>query len=165
MTIDYAGPRAGAVLSEDGRYRYELWRTWDFGECVTFVMLNPSTADAFVDDPTIRRCVGFAKLWGFAAVRVLNLFAWRATDPAELLTIDDPIGVDNDAHLRRRAWSSTSPMVAAWGAHPLARERARQVDQAMYVRWSCLGTTVDGSPRHPLYVRKDAPLIEWSPPK
>jgi hypothetical protein len=150
----------GAKISEDGRYRYALLRRWGDGPFVTFVMLNPSTADAEVDDPTIRRCIGFAKRWGFDALHVVNLFALRATDPRELAKADDPIGPENDLYLMRHALAE-GPMVAAWGAHPMARERAKAFTDRMFVRWSALGTTADGYPRHPLYVRADAPLIGW----
>lgn len=151
-----------AVLSGCGRYRYLLTRRWADDPAVTFVMLNPSTADATTDDPTIRRCIGFAKSWGYGSLNVVNLFAFRATDPRDLLAATDPVGPRNDAFLHDYLPVS----VAAWGAHKLAVARARQVMQAFAGRpllW-CLGVTKDGHPRHPLYVRADAPLIPWRQP-
>lgn len=85
------------MLSDDGTYRYHLWREWDAHRPrVTYVMLNPSVADGLHDDPTIRRCVGFAKAWGFGGIDVLNLYALRATDPREIGWYADPVGPDND---------------------------------------------------------------------
>lgn len=150
-----------AVFSDCGRYRYLLTRRWGDGPAATFVMLNPSTADAATDDPTIRRCIGFAKSWDCGSLNVVNLFAFRATDPRELLAATDPVGPRNDAFLH----SYLPDGVAAWGAHKMASTRARGVVRA-FVRSSplwCLGVTKDGHPRHPLYVRADAPLILWRP--
>ena len=98
----------GATCDARRRYRYRLWREWGASpRRVTFIMLNPSTADERVLDPTIRRCIGFAKAWGFDGVDVVNLFAWRSTDPAALARVADPIGPDNDetiaASLRQSA--------------------------------------------------------------
>jgi hypothetical protein len=158
------GMQRSALITDDGRYRYTLGRRWDEGgRAVTFVMLNPSTADAGTDDPTIRRCIGFARQWGYGALTVLNLFAYRATDPAELAVAGVlAVGWRNDNFLRGHARIGR-PMVAAWGAHRMARDRAAEVTRTLGIRWQCLGTTKDGSPRHPLYVRADAALREWSP--
>ena len=150
-----------AVFSDCGRYRYLLTRRWGDGPAATFVMLNQSTADAATDDPTIRRCIGFAKSWDCGSLNVVNLFACRATNPRELLAATDPVGPRNDAFLH----SYLPDGVAAWGAHKLATARARGVVRA-FVRSSplwCLGVTKDGHPRHPLYVKTDAPLILWRP--
>ena len=148
-----------AVFSDCGRYRYLLTRRWGDGPAATFVMLNPSTADAATDDPTIRRCIGFAKSWDCGSLNVVNLFAFRATDPRELLAATDPVGPRNDAFLH----GYLPGAVAAWGAHKMAAARARGVVRA-FSRSSplwCLGVTKDGHPRHPLYVRADAPLTPW----
>lgn len=142
-------------------YRYTLRRgPWLNGEgTVLFVMLNPSTADALEDDPTIRRCVSFAQLWGYAWLTVANLYALRATDPRELLGHRDPVGPENNEAIRRLASSSTE-VVVAWGAtrHP-EPSRARQVLEVVefYAGTArCLGQTKNLHPRHPLYVRRDA---------
>lgn len=92
--------RAGAILSACGTYRYHLWRLWDKAlPVMVFVMQNPSTADASHDDPTIRKCIGFAKRHGYGGISVRNIFALRATDERILLTHHDPFGPENDAHL------------------------------------------------------------------
>lgn len=151
---------ATADLSDDGRYRYRLTRRWADGDTwATFVMLNPSTADATEDDPTIRRCTAFAKREGCSALQVVNLFAYRATDPRELTKIADPIGPENDAWLSK-ALRFPSLRIAAWGTHG----RPDRVVVVKSFAGSCLralGVTKDGHPRHPLYVRADAPLVQW----
>jgi hypothetical protein len=160
----YAGLSRSAEVSDCGRYRYWLRRAWQHGgdgRVVCFVMLNPSTADALVDDPTIRRCLGFAQAWGFSTLSVRNLFALRATDPKELLTADDPVGPYGDAELA--AAVTADVVVCAWGAKvPFGRDkRALELlgDKPLF----CLGTTASGAPRHPLYLSKDAPLIPYPP--
>jgi len=91
---------AGALLDEDGLYRWRLWRLWDASRPrLLWVLLNPSTADARDDDPTLRRCVGYAVRWGYGAVDLVNLFALRSTDPRALRSAADPIGYANDAHI------------------------------------------------------------------
>lgn len=149
----------GAVLSDCGCYRYTLTREWNGSlPALTFIMLNPSTADATLDDPTIRRCIGFARARGFGGLRVLNLFAFRATDPAEMKAAPDPVGPDNDEHLREMFLAAAKvgvPIIAAWGAHGghMDRESAvRALAAECGVTLMCLGATKDGHPRHPLYV-------------
>jgi hypothetical protein len=145
-----------AILSLCGTYRYLLTRTWDANRSpACWVMLNPSTADATQDDPTIRRCVGFARDWGCGGIVVVNLFAFRATDPAALRTAPDPIGPDNDNHIRRAVTIGGATVVCAWGAHGTLLGRGRSVAdliRSLGVVPQCLGTTRDGQPRHPLYV-------------
>lgn len=154
-----------AVLSMDGKYRYRLSREWDDnGLRMTFVMLNPSTADASLDDPTIRRCIGFAKRDGYGGIYAFNLYAFRATDPQAMKRAIDPVGPENDAMLRygfARAAEQGGPVVVAWGAHgdPV---RVRQVMKLMGDADVCsLGTTKAGQPRHPLYVPSSQPLVPW----
>ena len=155
---------SGAAI--DGPYRYKLWRTWDYDLMPTaWVMLNPSTADATADDPTIRRCMAFSRRWGAGGIIVVNLFALRATAPAELLRAAragiDPIGPENDRHLLD-VFPACDVIIAAWGAHAMAKDRAKAVLPLVpeNMELSCLGTTKDGYPRHPLYVSADFPLIE-----
>jgi len=151
---------ATAVFSEDRQYRYRLTRTWgSSGTHATWIMLNPSTADALEDDPTIRRCIGFTRQWGLDGLIVVNLFALRATDPAELLRARAPIGDANDQFIRE-AVHPWSVVVAAWGAHPLAAVRSQQVLEMITAKADvgCLGTTKGGYPRHPLYIAADTPL-------
>lgn len=149
-------PQREAVIDDSGRYRYLLRRRWSQGPSIAFVMLNPSTADGMADDPTVRRCVGFARQWGYGELLVVNLFAWRATDPRHLLHAPDPIGPHNDLHIEAAARNSAL-VVLAWGQQPFGRGRQRDVveilgktDRQLYQ----LGATMDGSPRHPLYVPK-----------
>ena len=157
----------GAVLSGCGRYRYALTRgDWLDGEgtCM-FVMLNPSTADAREDDPTIRRCVGFARSWGFARLVVANLYAFRATDPRGLWAAEDPVGPDNDRWLWDLSYGAHE-VIAAWGAtrHPGGADRVRAVLEALgspHDSTRCLGQTMALHPRHPLYVRRDARRIPF----
>lgn len=126
---------------------------------VLFVMLNPSTADERVDDPTIRRCVGFARQWGFRHLRVVNLFAARSTDPDALRDMEDPVGPQNDEVLAREL-ARADRVVAAWGVHGSLHGRDRVVlELGARGDWWCLGVTKHGYPRHPLYVRADQPLL------
>lgn len=141
-----------AVISADGAYRYQLRRRWQSGaSVVAFVMLNPSTADARLDDPTIRRCTGFASAWGHDALVVVNLFAYRATQPELLAETVDPIGPENDYHLEKVCLAADR-VVCAWGAHPMAMERQEVVRKLLPNQVECLGTTLAGFPRHPLYL-------------
>ena len=176
---------SGADISPDGRYRYRLWREWRglesgkhwrwlnavdgaghrLGEPLSclFVMLNPSTADGDKDDPTIRRCVSFAKREGYDRLDVVNLFAHRATDPREILRMldkDEPYGPRNQAVIQR-AVSDAGVIVCAWGAHGNHLEHDQTVLgwlQGWDVPMKCLGRTLDNHPRHPLYVKGDARL-------
>lgn len=145
----------GATFSDSQRYRFTLRRAWGSGPLVAFVGLNPSTADATEDDATIRRCVRFAKDWGYDALVMLNLFAYRARDPKQLLEVDDPIGVGNDEVLAAVSLQA-SLVIAAWGAFPLARDRAHRAYDLLGPDVCVLGRTKDGHPRHPLYMPADA---------
>lgn len=141
-----------AKISRDKLYRYTLTRIWDSTLPVIYwIMLNPSTADATVDDATIRRCIGFAKLQGAGGIVVVNMFAFRATMPAELWMAADPVGVENDKHIM--AIPEDAMLIAAWGmqSHPLFRQRRREVMELLGDRplW-CLGVTANGEPRHPV---------------
>jgi hypothetical protein len=149
---------SGAAISDCGLYRYVLWRKWGDGPTCLFVMLNPSVADATQDDPTIRRCVGFAKREGCGKLAVVNLFAYRATKPADMLAAADPVGPDNDRHLAEEA-ATAKVIIAAWGDHGTHRGRDRQVMKLLAGRevW-CLRRTKGGQPGHPLYVPAAQPL-------
>lgn len=147
-----------AVFSDCGRYRYVLTRSWDAKKPeLLVVMLNPSTADAAVDDPTIRRVIRFADDHGYGELRVMNLYALCSADPEDLGHSDiDPVGPENERTLGAALagrWMCDRPALAAWGATKWSRARASQVlTHFSGVNWVCLGTTKDGSPRHPLYV-------------
>lgn len=144
-----------------GAYRFTLERrTRAAGErTVLFCMLNPSTADDVEDDPTIRRCIGFAERWGCSRLRVVNLFAARSTDPKGLRDMDDPIGEGNDDVIAAEI-EQADLLVAAWGAVGgyVARKRAF-LDRFGEHDWMCLGQTSAGHPKHPLYLRKDTELV------
>lgn len=136
-----------------GRYRYLLSRRWAPGPAALFVMLNPSTADDLRDDPTIRRCVGFARRWRAPAVEVVNLYALRATDPRDLFAHGAPVGPDNDAAIADAA-ARAQTIVVAWGAHGARDPRrvARVIELLRGRALACLGANAGGSPRHPLFV-------------
>lgn len=153
---------AWAKFSPCRAYRYELFRkvSGNGDRTLVVVMLNPSTADETKDDPTIRRVIGFARSWGFYAVKVLNLFAIRATDPKEMLAASDPIGPENDKWLADALESAKAagvPVLAAWGAHGGHRGRDFHVMHKLVdgVDWQYLGRTHAGHPKHPLYIPKN----------
>lgn len=154
--------RNAAKISLCGRYRYELSRQWAAGACLSFIMLNPSTADADLDDPTIRRCIGFAKREGAGGLVVGNVYALRSTNPKALLTAVDPIGPDNAVTLTRIAADSIAhglPVVCAWGIPGgYGALRALPLLAKSGARLVCLGKTKNGSPRHPLYIKSNQPL-------
>ena len=168
---DMAGGTGRALFNEGRTHRYLLEQRWREGDPLTWLMLNPSTADAFADDPTIRRCARFARREGYAGIRVVNLFALRATDPRELQAHPDPVGPCNDRMLREA--TSGSAVVAAWGAGGKLGDRGRVVAAhlaAAGVAVVCLGVTKDGYPVHPLArgrsrVPDAAPFAPWIPPR
>lgn len=153
----------GAVFSLDRMYRYVLTRRWEEGRRQLVVIgLNPSTADETVDDPTIRRCVGFAKRNRRSALVMLNLFALRATNPQDLYDSHeagiDIVGPGNDDAIRTYAWGDDVIVVAAWGAHGGFLNRDRAVRALGLPHLNCWGRTKAGHPRHPLYLRADTPM-------
>lgn len=170
-----AGPRQlelgtapDAVFSPDRIHRYRLGRSWDpFGQVLNVVMLNPSTADAVKNDPTITRCDAFARRWGFGSLVVTNLFAYRATDPADLrpLSVDVAIGPENDQHLVEAA-AGAARIVVAWGEGGELHGRAAAVLQLLAERLPaielhCFKRNVSGQPAHPLYQPNSAVLIPF----
>lgn len=163
-------PTGSAVI--DGEYRYELTRSWGTGRHLGIIMLNPSTADANEDDPTIRRCIGFAKALGYSGLKVVNLFALRSTSPAALSEHPDPVGPRNDEFILRAASggmliaASGGMLIAAWGAHPFAAKRAREVADVLHdagVKLQALKVTKEGHPGHPLYLPGDSRPAPWGP--
>ena len=153
----------GALFDASGVYRYRLSRQWGAdGAPVVFVMLNPSAADAFRDDPTIRRCIGLARLWGYGRLEAVNLFAYRSSSPEALKTVSDPVGSENDRHLQE-AVAGAALVVAAWGNVGTLLGRDRVVLAMLGPRrLHCLGVTLRGQPRHPLYVRGDTRPLVWN---
>ncbi len=147
--------KKGAVIDKTGLYRYLLWREWEVNQPkLVFIMLNPSKADADIDDPTLRRCINFAKSWGCGSLVVVNLFAYRSASPLDLKKVDDPVGKQNDRYLKK-AIRSADKVVVAWGNNGKLMQRDRLVLELLSklkVQPHCLGITQAGYPRHPLYV-------------
>ena len=149
-----------ATFSPCRRYRYTLARQWIGGAgTINFIGLNPSTADETQDDPTIRRCIGFAKSWGFSGLCMLNLFAFRATDPREMMAAADPIGEDNDGAIALHVGQNDT--VAAWGAGGWYRGRGPYIHE-IYPQLKMLRLTQGGHPAHPLYLPKTLTPQEWT---
>lgn len=148
---------ASATFSEDGTYRYLLTRIWGERPSVTWVMLNPSTADETVNDPTITRCINFSRRWGCTGLSVVNLYALRSTDPAALAVHPDPVGPENDRIIAENC-RPPQMVIAAWGSGFRQQDRPSEVAAIFTAtgrKLLCLGVTKDGHPRHPLYVRGD----------
>lgn len=150
-----------AIFSSCKKYRYVLTRHIGGAKGpMLFIMLNPSTADAEKDDPTIRRCIGFAKREGVSTLTIVNLFAYRATDPKELKEVEDPVGPENDIHIKRELeyHRTMGAIIAAWGANPIAIQRGHTIlKRSAFVL--CMGKTKSGAPRHPLYIPSTAEFI------
>lgn len=151
---------SGAIFSPCRTWRYKLWRVWDDGRPpLNVIGLNPSTADETANDPTIRRCIGFARDWGYGGLLMTNIFAFRATDPRVMKAHPEPIGQDNDLHLKKAA-AVAGLVLAAWGNHGAFLERGEAV-RKMIPGLQCFRVTKSGHPEHPLYQRADARLIEF----
>lgn len=151
-----------ALLSRSRVYRYQLWRKWGDGDrYVNFICLNPSTADETSDDPTIRKCVKYAKTWGYDALCMTNLFACRATDPRAMKAAIDPIGFGNNRHLLRVA-DKASLIVCAWGRDGVHRHRSASV-RTLLKRFDLhyLRITLD-EPWHPLYLPDAVRPSRWN---
>lgn len=154
-----------AVYSDCERYRYMLTREWGPGGRILFVMLNPSTATEAQNDPTVERCERRARALGHGGFRVVNIFAWRDTDPRALRAVADPVGPGNDAAIRAGAvWADT--IVCAWGAHGAHLGRGPAVERLLRGTGRALhhlGMTKAGAPRHPLYVAYAQRPVPWTP--
>lgn len=150
-----------AKLSKCRRYRYALWRTWDQSKpYIMFICLNPSTADETTDDPTLTRCITYAKSWGYGGVCMANLFAFRATAPADMKAAKNPIGSQNDRWLEKLAHEAER-VVAAWGNDGGHSGRSRQV-RGLIPNMYCLKINKTGEPAHPLYQKAHIQLIPLS---
>ncbi|GAB6051886.1 DUF1643 domain-containing protein [Magnetospira thiophila] len=158
-----------AVMSNCEQYRYRLTRKWGEGKTCGFVMLNPSTADSIEDDPTIRRCINYARSWGFGGLIVVNIFAYRATDPESMKAAIDPVGPDNKEHVQSVAKLVSAcggPMVCAWGNNGTYKGQdkvVRQWFEEVGVVPMALAVTNCGQPRHPLYLKADLTPIPFPP--
>lgn len=177
------------IFSPCRKYRYTLWREWDapedllervtkfkFGQYVQFIGLNPSTADEVKNDPTVTRCINYAKAWGFGAMCMTNAFAWRDTDPKGMKTCPKPIshskrmeefryGIkvdieENDYWIDYIA-SQAGLVIAAWGKHGKHLGRDEEI-KSLGIDLYCLGTNIDGTPKHPLYLAATATPIPFS---
>lgn len=172
MTFQLKAPEApviykNALFSTDRIYRYDLVRQWQANpDWVAFIGLNPSTADKSKDDATIRRCIGFARGWGFGGIHMINLFGFRSTDPMGLINIDDPIGPDNNEHIVAIC-RKVQQVIACWGIHGRMRGRGAEVLTMLRAFsftskvWN-LGKTKDGYPKHPVRLaKKTQRILQW----
>ena len=154
----------GAMLSDCNKYRYSLWRIWDKEKPIfTFIGLNPSTADHIEDDRTITRCINFAKSWGGGGIYMANLFAYRATNPQEMMSQEDPIGPDNDAYLNQLATESQK-LIACWGNDGAFNERSTFVKQLLKDKLYYLKLNKSGEPGHPLYIHSSTQIKAFLDP-
>lgn len=152
-----------AVFSPCRKYRYSLTRVWaQLRHTVVFIMLNPSTANEHRSDPTVTRCINYARAWGYGAVTVGNIFAFRSTNPASLRTVDDPIGPDNNMHLEEIA-DMADMVVCAWGNHGDYLGRSMDVVKLLQKHdlYGLKVTSGKGQPGHPLYLRGDITPFIW----
>lgn len=155
--------KSGAELSSCEKYRYSLWRIWgttDKPKCVMFIGLNPSTANGSEDDPTIRRCIAYAKDWGYDGLYMANLFAYRATNPKDMMTADNPVGSDNDLSILKIT-KNVELAVACWGNLGKYKNRDEEVKK-LVSNLQALKITKLNQPSHPLYLSKllkPVPLI------
>lgn len=147
----------GAHFSEDRLYRHQLWRTWDYRvKPLNVIGLNPSTADERVDDPTIRRCIGYAKHWGRGGLIMTNLFDYRATEPRDLKMYPYPVSNDNSKWIMDAAEKS-SMILCAWGKDGKYLNQDERIIALLWPQFElrCLGLNKDQTPKHPLYQRAD----------
>lgn len=159
--IRFQQAASGANFSRCRHYRYTLWRRWDDERPLVMIIgLNPSTADARQNDPTIRRCIGFARDWGYGGLVVTNLFAFRATYRADLKAAADPVGPRNDVWIRRMA-SQVETIVAAWGNDGIWLDRSVRMRRMLAGRLHCLRLNACGEPAHPLYLPAGLTPMSW----
>ena len=153
-----------AIYSDCERYRYSLSRIWDSNrQNVLFVMLNPSTADEFKNDPTVERCERRARMLNFGAFCVCNIFAWRETNPHNLKKISNPTGEDNNLHILRASFSANL-VICAWGVHGKHLNRDKEVTKLLLdnnTKLYHLGLTKENHPKHPLYIPYSQEIIPW----
>lgn len=153
--------KSSAQLSLCRTYRYALWRTWDATKpYVLFICLNPSTADEIDDDPTLLRCIEFARSWGYGGLCMGNLFAFRATQPKDLMKSSNPIGDDNDYWLEQLS-KDAGIVVAGWGNHGVFLNRSAEVLRKLKEVY-CLKINKSGEPSHPLYLSKELKPLTFS---
>jgi len=150
-----------ASFSSSRKYRYSLSRIWDkHKKHVLFIGLNPSTADEEVDDPTVLRCLNYAKNWGYGGFRMVNLFAYRTTFPSNLKQVKYPVGKDNDKYIIKLS-KKADITIAAWGNNGNLYSRDKQV-LSLVSNLMCLKVNKSGQPAHPLYLKKDLKLTKFT---
>lgn len=149
-------PFVGASFSPCRKWRYSLWRIWEPSRPrVAFIGLNPSTADETEDDPTVRRCINYAKTWNFGGMYMFNIFGVRATDPRQMLADDEPVGPYNDDFIIDEI-SQCQRIVCCWGSHGSHMKRSDEVLEILKSKkLFCFGLNNNGEPKHPLYLKKD----------
>lgn len=163
MIKELTGDKGSAIMSACGTYRYrlsrELYLMGSNGATLSFIMLNPSTADHDRNDPTIKRCIGYGERFDYKRIDIYNLFALRATDPRMLYAHPEPIGPENDAYLD----AVCGVVVCAWGRHGNFRRRGAQVMERLKKNGNCTLTALklldDGTPGHPLYLKANLKMI------
>jgi len=177
LPVTKGNPDSGAIFSPDEVHRYTLWRrladnlaTNPDAPPILFVLLNPSTATHEVSDPTVTRCINYAKLWGHGRITVVNIFAVRETDPRNMKAASDPIGPENDRYIRQEAEAVASAkggrIICAWGAHGEFLGRGRQMTellQGIDIPLHCLALTKAGHPKHPLYLKASLKPMHFMP--
>lgn len=157
-TVSHKIMKTNAILSPDRKYRYCLTREWDSSKPnLVYILLNPSTADETINDPTISRCIDIAKYNGFGSIKVMNLFAYRATQPPDMKCQCDPVGPENDKYLLEE--TKDSIILLAWGNHGNFMNRSAAVvtllqDKELF----CLAKNKSGEPKHPLYIKTETKL-------
>lgn len=163
---------SSAVFDPTGKYRYLLSRIWncdyleDDTKKILWIMLNPSTADAHKDDPTIRRCIAFSKQWGFSGLEIVNLFALRSPSPKHLFTVNDPVGPENVRHIQEALERhECSHVIGAWGNTPLSIPTAIQSLLLPLRNLYALKITQRGYPAHPLYISSKTWFIPYMVPQ
>ncbi|MFN4249080.1 MAG: DUF1643 domain-containing protein [Flavipsychrobacter sp.] len=160
MKTNEEGIIMDACISKCQQYRYWLSRVWDVEKpLIMYIGLNPSTADAEKDDPTITRMIGFAKGWGYGGMIVTNLFAYRATSPTDMFNAAEPVGIDNDHHIRMQ-YGKCHTVVFCWGVNGYYKDRNKMVS-SFFPHAQCFGTTINGYPKHPLYLKSDTQLVKY----
>jgi hypothetical protein len=153
----------GAVFSSCNTYRYRLWRVWDDKPPAVFIMLNPSTADAFENDPTVERCERRARAMGYGGLRVANIFALRSTDPKALYKHPQPIGTENDQAILESI-ADAGIVICAWGSHGNYKNRGNEVIElirSVNITPHYLAMNLDSTPKHPLYVSYNITPTPW----
>jgi hypothetical protein len=163
VVADADGYQDRAIYSRDMRYRYLFERRWGSGDAAVWVLLNPATGDTDRKPrPTLGRCIARSRDWGHGAIKIVNLFAFRATKPRDLLLADDPIGPYGDNYLHEHT-ADAPRVVAAWGSHGELLGRGRAVASRLPRGTLCLGLTRTLQPRHPLYVPASRDLMVLDP--